>query len=252
VVWFTRAPWPLPALLAWGGAWLLFFILQRVTTPVLALLLASMVAVAASVLGSTWWRRGLIAAGFPLALAFTGLAAVPAWAWLVPLLLLLLAVYPLNAWRDAPLFPTPHDALQGLAAQLPLEPQARVLDAGCGLGDGLLALRRAYPQARLEGVEWSWPLRLWCALRCPWARVSRGDMWSTDWSGYQLVYLFQRPESMARAAAKAQAEMAPGAWLVSLEFSVPGMLPTAQLRLPGARAVWAYRMPQSAAPGGKG
>ena len=60
MVWFTRAPWPLPALLAWGGAWLLFFILQRVTTPVLALLLASMVAVAASVLGSTWWRRGLI------------------------------------------------------------------------------------------------------------------------------------------------------------------------------------------------
>jgi hypothetical protein len=48
----------------------------------------------------------LIAAGFPLSLALTGAAGLPAWAWLVPLALLLL-VYPLNAWRDAPLFPTP-------------------------------------------------------------------------------------------------------------------------------------------------
>jgi hypothetical protein len=86
----------------------------------------------------------------------------------------------------------------------------------------------------LDGIEWSWPLRVACALRCPWARVRRADMWKTDWSGYQMVYLFQRPESMARAAAKAQAEMAPGTWLVSLEFAVPGVLPHAQLRAPVA------------------
>lgn len=248
--WIVRVPWPLPALLAWGGAWLLFAGLQRVASPVWALLLACAVAAAASVLGSNWWRRALIAAGFPLALALTGVAAVPAWAWLVPLALLL-CVYPLNAWRDAPLFPTPHHALQGLAGQVPLAPGARVLDAGCGLGDGLLALRQAYPDARIEGVEWSWPLRLLCALRCPWARVRRGDMWRADWSGYQLVYLFQRPESMARAAAKAQAEMAPGACLVSLEFAVPGVLPQAQLRLPGERVVWVYRMPVTRAAQGR-
>lgn len=242
MAWLRRPPWPLPALLAWGSAWLLFLGLQRVTTPVLALLLACTLATAASVLGSNWWRRGLIAAGFPLALALAGGAAVPAWAWLVPLVLLAL-VYPLNTWRDAPLFPTPPNALQSLAAQVPLAPGARVLDAGCGLGDGLRALRSAYPQARLEGVEWSWPLRFLCALRCTWAQVRRGDMWRTDWSAYQLVYLFQRPESMARAAAKAQAEMAPGTWLVSLEFAVPGVLPQAQLRLPGSRVVWIYRMP---------
>ena len=242
MAWLRRPPWPLPALLAWGSAWLLFLGLQRITTPVLALLLACTLATAASVLGSNWWRRGLIAAGFPLALALAGGAAVPAWAWLVPLVLLAL-VYPLNTWRDAPLFPTPPNALQSLAAQVPLAPGARVLDAGCGLGDGLRALRSAYPQARLEGVEWSWPLRFLCALRCPWAQVRRGDMWRTDWSAYQLVYLFQRPESMARAAAKAQAEMAPGTWLVSLDFAVPGVLPQAQLRLPGSRVVWIYRMP---------
>lgn len=235
-------PWPLPALLAWAGAWLLYLSLQRAVPPVAALVVASLLGTAASVLGATWWRRGLIALGFPLSLALTGMASLPAWAWLVPLALLLL-VYPLNAWRDAPLFPTPHHALQALAVQAPLARGARVLDAGCGVGDGLIALRHAYPETRLEGLEWSWPLRLACALRCPWAQVRRGDMWAADWSGYQMVYLFQRPESMARAAAKAQAEMAAGAWLVSLEFAVPGLLPSAQLRAPGGRVVWLYRLP---------
>ena len=242
MAWF-RVPWPLPALLAWAAAWLLYAALQRTTVPaVLALLLACALGTAASLLGKTWWRRGLIAAGFPLSLLASGASGIPAWAWLVPLALLLL-VYPLNAWRDAPLFPTPRQALDALPGAAPLAPQARVLDAGCVVGDGLVALRRAYPQARVEGVEWSGALRLLCALRCPWARVQRGDMWGVDWGRYALVYLFQRPESMARAAAKAQAEMAPGSWLVSLEFAVPGVLPSVQLRAPGGRVVWLYRMP---------
>lgn len=238
-----RMPWPLPALVAWAGAWLAFVALQRAAVPpVAALGVACVLGTAASLWGASWWRRGLIAAGFPLSLALLGAASLPTWAWLVPLALLLL-VYPLNAWRDAPVFPTPRDALQSLATQAPLAAGARVLDAGSGLGDGLKALRHAYPAAQLEGVEWSWPLRLLCALRCPWARVRQGDMWAVDWSAFQLVYLFQRPESMERAAAKAQAELAPGAWLVSLEFAVPGVLPSAQLRVPGGRVVWLYRMP---------
>ena len=241
-----RLPWPAPALLAWAGAWLIFVGLQRVLPAALALVLACALCTAASLLGNTWWRRALIAAGFPLSLALTGAAGMPAWAWLVPLALLLL-VYPLNAWRDAPLFPTPPDALNDLPDLAPLEPGARVFDAGCGLGDGLIALRQAYPLAQLEGLEWSRPLRWLCARRCPWARVHRGDMWQADWSGYQLVYLFQRPESMARAFAKAQAELAPGAWLVSLEFAVSGVLPHAHLHAPGGRPVWLYRMPGASA-----
>jgi len=238
-----RMPWPLPALIAWACAWLIFVALQRAAVPsVAALGVACVLGTAASLLGGSWWRRGLIAAGFPLSLALLGAASLPTWAWLVPLALLLL-VYPLNAWRDAPVFPTPPHALKSLASQAPLPLDARILDAGSGLGDGLKALRQAYPVAQLEGVEWSWPLRLLCALRCPWAYVRRGDMWAVDWSPYRMVYLFQRPESMARAAAKAQAELAPGAWLVSLEFAVPGVLPSVQLRVPGGRVVWLYRMP---------
>ena len=241
-----RLPWPLPALLAWGAAWALFLGLQTLGAPGWgALLLAAATGAGCSLLGTTWWRRGLIATGFPLSLAVSGTVALPGWAWLLPLGLLLL-VYPLNAWRDAPLFPTPARALQDLAAAIPLPVGARVLDAGCGLGDGLLALRLAYPQAVLHGLEWSWPLRALCALRCPWARVRRGDIWRADWSLYALVYLFQRPESMPRAWAKARAQMQPGSWLVSLEFDVPGVVATGRLQAPDGRPVYLYRILPSA------
>lgn len=239
----VRLPWPLPALLVWALAWGLFRGLVALgAAPWLALGLAGFAGVLASVLGTSAWRRALIALGFPLAVLLAGVAAWPAWAWLLPLALLAL-VYPLNAWRDAPLFPTPADALHGLAARVPLPAGALVLDAGCGLGHGLAALRWTYPQARLHGVEWSWPLRLACGWRCPWARIRQGDMWRTDWRPYAMVYLFQRPESMARAVAKAQAELAAGAWLVSLEFEAAGWRPTARLQASGGRPVWLYRMP---------
>ena len=239
--WFSLA-WPLPALLTWLLAWMLFAGLARVFPWWLALVLACGISTAASLWGLNWWRRLIIAAGFPLSFLVLSASQLPAWGWLLPLGLLLL-IYPLNAWRDAPVFPTPARALQGLAAMVKLPQQALVLDAGCGMGDGLRALRSELPDARLQGLEWSWPLTLACALRCPWARVRRGDIWLADWSGYKLVYLFQRPESMGRAAVKAATEMQPGSWLVSLDFKLPGVEATACLEGNSRHKAWIYAIP---------
>ena len=243
--WTLRWPWP--AALLWLAAW---GVLQGLIALGAAPLAGVVAALALSAAGAAWarrrgasaWRQAILAGGFPLSLLVTGSAALlPAWTWGVAAALLL-SVYPVRAWRDAPVFPTPHDALQGLSGLIELPPDAPVLDAGCGLGHGLRALRREWPQARLQGIEWSGSLRLWAALRCPWARVTRGDMWAQPWQGLALVYLFQRPESMPRAWTKAQAELAPGAWLVSLEFPVEGVPPTAAIQRPGAKPVWLYRL----------
>lgn len=249
----TRS-WPLPALLTWVLAWALCKALATAGAPYWAVLtlpaalgvvLAQWPAVAA-----TRWRAVFVAAGFPVSAVVTGLekagvagmVAPGSWVWLLPLGLLLLA-YPVRAWRDAPLFPTPAGALVELARHAPVASSgARVLDAGCGLGDGLRALRQAYPLAELHGTEWSWPLALACRLRCPWARVRRGDMWAQPWNGFDVVYLFQRPESMPQAIDKARRELKPGAWLVSLEFEAPGLTPHARIDLTPTRSVWVYRL----------
>ena len=236
--------WPLPALLAWAAAWALFITLGAVEAPLsAALALSTALGAALSLSVSTHWRQAFVAGGFPLSLAASGLAgALPAWVWLLALALLAL-VYPINAWRDAPLFPTPRGALQGLARLAPLPAGAQVLDAGCGLGDGLRELHREYPQARLQGLEWSWPLRAACAWRCRFAQVRRADIWAADWSGCDMVYLFQRPESMPRAAEKAARELRPGAWLVSLEFEAETLQVDAMHACADGRRVWLYRAP---------
>ena len=54
---------------------------------------------------------------------------------------------------------------------------------------------------------------------------------------------------MARAWHKAQAEMAPGSWLVSLEFAVPDATPSAVLQVDTAKPVWLYRLGGSTAAG---
>ncbi len=236
-------PWPLPALIAWGACWAVFLTLHALQTPVIwSLALATSLGLVASLRAASGWRKLFIAAGFPLSLAASNLGAgLSPWAWLIPLGLLLL-LYPMSAWRDAPLFPTPEGILDGLDRAAPLTCTDRILDAGCGLGAGLAELHRTYPLAQLDGLERSWPLRLLCAWRCPFARVRHGDIWKEDWSAYSMVYMFQRPESMGPAAAKAMRELSPGAWLVSLEFEAPDLEPLAVLGNRKDKPVWVYRM----------
>lgn len=234
--------WPLTALAAWAACWAIAIAMRGVVGHGPALAIGAGLGVALGWFGSTPWRRAFIAAGFPVSLLASGLVGpLPAWAWLVALVALA-ALYPMNAWRDAPYFPTPAGALAGLARHARLPDGAQIVEAGCGLGEGLAALHREYPAARLTGIEWSRPLAWICTLRCPYASVRRGDFWRADWSGAAMVYLFQRPESMPRAIDKAAAELRPGAWLASLEFEAPGLKPQAVLRA-GARPVWLYRAP---------
>jgi len=240
-----RMPWPLPALAAWAASWAVFIVAMRwMKLPiVVALLLAAGLAIAFSLREDARWRRLFIAWGFPMSLGASGLVGeLPGWIWLMPLLLLAV-VYPIRSWRDAPLFPTPEDALTGLSSRIALPPQATILDAGCGLGHGLLALHREFPRARMVGLEWSWPLRLYCGWRMAFASVRRADMWRADWSGCDLVYLFQRSDSMPRAALKAARELRPGAWLASLEFEVAEWTPTQVHTCPDGRRVWLYQAP---------
>jgi hypothetical protein len=176
------------------------------------------------------------AVGFPLSWV---LLAVPVWVYPLALALLLL-VYPLRAWGDAPLFPTPRGALEGLSHTLKLPAGAAVLDAGCGLGAGLVQWRHEAPALRLVGWEWSPVLSRLCSWRCRFAQIQRRDIWAHSWAGFDVVYLFQRPESMQKAWGKAQAELRPGAFLVSLEFEVPQQRPWARLEQVPGKPVWVY------------
>jgi hypothetical protein len=250
------ALWPLSALLAWLCAWCIWWLALRLELPMaVALLLGVLVGATLAYRAKpdgqaqSLVRRSIVAGGFPLSALLLGVgASLPAWTWLL-LLAPLLAIYPARTWRDAPFFPTPAAALVGLPAVVGAP--WSVLDVGSGLGHGLRALRSLWPQAAVQGVEWS-RLLVWLT-RCTTNRATvwRADMWAISWAGHDLVYAFQRPESMARVYAKAQAELAPGAWLVSLEFAVPGVRPHTVLNEAGHKPVWVYQPAGATKPSGR-
>lgn len=236
-------PWPAPAFLAWAAGWAAAWSCRQAGLGGGADLAAgTVVAIALAASNAGAWRRLIAAAGFPVSalLLAVGARQLDASAWLLALAPLLL-LYPLRAWRDAPFFPTPAAALEGLERVVQPAP-ARVLDAGCGLGHGLMALRRVWPGAALHGVEWSAPMAWLARRRLPRADIVRGDMWAGSWARFDLVYVFQRPETMPRAWQKAQAEMAEGAWFASLEFPVPGVAPVAVVDAGVGRPVHVYRV----------
>lgn len=245
--------WPWPAVMAWTLGLVACEILLRLGSPDwVARGAGVLVCLAVASRLASRWRAGLVIAGLPLLWTTRALAADVAAAWWTAGFAALLLVYPPRAWRDAPYFPTARGALDPVASKIVLGAEARVLDAGCGLGRGLEALRRAWPAAGIHGVEWSVPLWLLARLRCPWARVTRGDLWAQSWQPFDVVYVFQRPESMARVQEKAAREMRPGTWLVSLEFAVPGRKPTGRATTPGGKPVWLYRQSGSSrAPDGR-
>lgn len=234
--------WPLSALLSWLLAWLAHAALRGAgLAPAWALAGGMLLGGLLAAWQPQRWRRLIVAAGFPVsALAQGWQGGASPWLWWLPLLLLWW-LYPRRSWAEAPLFPTPRGALARLPEHAPLTPGARVLDAGCGAGDGLRELQRVYPAARVHGTEWSRPLAWLARWRARPAAVRRGDLWADDWSGFELIYVFQRPESMPRIWAKARAELRPGAWLASLDFAVVGQSPHAHWRTPAGRSVWLYR-----------
>lgn len=252
-----RLPWPLPAVLCWLGgllAWQAALWLGAAWWQAFACALLASALGARSCTGR--WRRLMAATGGPLALLVLAApeSGVPPLAWGGAAVLGLL-LYPPGAWRDAPWFPTPAGGLAGLAQACAAHPPLAVLDAGCGVGHGLVELRRQFPTAELHGIESSRLLLAMAARRCRWARLQQGDIWQASWAQFQLVYVFQRPESMRRAYDKAMCELPAGGWLASLEFEVPGVEPFARLE-PGRRSgqvkpVWLYAKGSTAAQAGR-
>ncbi|MFG6448170.1 class I SAM-dependent methyltransferase [Roseateles sp. BYS180W] len=235
----TAWHWPAAAALSWVACWALWQCFDRGAAGAAA---ACVGGVLLAALHRQRWRQLMVALGAPamLLLNASASAAWPAWVWLLALLLLLV-LYPLQGWRDAPWYPTPLHALQALPSVVRLPAAAKILDAGCGAGHGLAALRLAYPQAQLQGIEASHLLGLLARLRCPGAKLHRGDLWEQSWSELDMVYVFQRPESMAPLAHKAAVELADGAWFVSLDFPVPGVAHHAKLDTGTRHALWVYR-----------
>ena len=108
-----------------------------------------------------------------------------------------------------------------LLKQAGLAEQAVVYELGSGWGSLVVALARAFPKARIRGIEIS-PLPYWVSRvrtrHMPNVFLRRGNFYDFDISDAQAVTCYLMIKSMPRMAALFDRILVPGAPVVSLCF----------------------------------
>ncbi|MDP6773324.1 MAG: hypothetical protein QGI63_03550 [Rhodospirillales bacterium] len=121
------------------------------------------------------------------------------------------------------------------AAMIELVPdgfEGTIVELGSGWGTLAMAFARRYPGCQVLAYELS-PLpwlfsRLWCAV-APLAnlRVHRADFHEARLHGAGLVVCYLHPGAMERLRPKLEAELTPGALVLSNTFAMPRWRPVA-------------------------
>ena len=177
---------------------------------------------AAIALRSAPWWRGIHLGFAPLVAGALQLGIAPGW-YLAAFVAFAL-VYWSSFRTQVPLYLSNAATAAAVAKLLPDGP-ARMLDIGAGTGALLRPLAQARPDCRFTGVELApatWAIGRLLLRGHANVEWLRGDLFSPDWSGYDLVYAFLSPVPMPAVWAKASTEMRPGSMLVSNGFEVPG------------------------------
>ncbi|HVY08445.1 MAG TPA: class I SAM-dependent methyltransferase [Burkholderiales bacterium] len=198
----------------------------------------------AALLRMQWWWIVLNLTFAPALAAGLGASLSPYWS--AAALIALLLVYGGTQRTRVPLYLSSKEAVGILRELLPADRPVRFLDIGAGTGSVLSSIACSHPHAEVSGIERA-PVpfliaRLRAAIGNRNYRVTWGDFWSADLSGYDVVYAYLSPAPMAALWEKARREMRPGSLLVSFSFVVPGVAPSRMIPA-GRDWIHVWKMP---------
>jgi Histone methylation protein DOT1 len=125
-----------------------------------------------------------------------------------------------------------------LLQQAALPDQAIVYELGSGWGSLVIALARAFPNARIHGIELS-PLPYWVARfrtrKMSNVFLQRGNFFGFDLRDAQAVTCYQMIKTMPKLADLLDRTLNPGTPVVSLTFWFRNRAPAATRDGPGLR-----------------
>ncbi|UQZ36885.1 SAM-dependent methyltransferase [Paenibacillus sp. PK3_47] len=167
---------------------------------------------------------------------------IVAWIAVLAVLLSVLSIVVVS-WKNG-ISPMPSSSAvrQAVAAEVQrITSYGHIIEPGSGWGTLGLAVIRRCPGIRLTGIENS-SLPLWCSQLLAFLyprlfpavrgkpslgrlRFKRGDIYSFSYQDADIILCYLFPAAMERLAAKFKRELLPGAVVISVCFSIPGMQP---------------------------
>ena len=156
----------------------------------------------------------------------------------------------LSVTRGALFVSTAAPRIQALLDALPMAPDDRLYDLGCGDGRVLRAAAKRY-KVQAVGFEVN-PLAYVAAKTLSagsnGVQIRYGDFWREDLGEADVVFCYLFPDLMERLAIKLARELRPDARVVSCNFPLSGWKPTRILHPPPLRhgdPIYLYRFPDS-------
>lgn len=146
--------------------------------------------------------------------------------------------------------PSSRRALRAMLELVPGNTTGEIHELGSGWGTLAFALARRCPGATAVATERAWiPYAfLWIRQKLtprPNLRLVFGDIHRAPLGQARGVVCYLFPAAMAQLAPRLQAELPPGAWILSNTFALPGWTPESVHVLPDLyrTRIYVYRRP---------
>jgi hypothetical protein len=179
---------------------------------------------------ASWWRW--IHLCFPLAVWGMSQWYVPNELYLAGFIISL-SLFWTTYRTQVPFFPSRPVVWQQVAKIIPQTKPVRLIDIGSGLGDMPMYIAKARPDSQIEGIEIA-PLPWFISyirakFRRSLAAFKLGDYTALDFAHYDVIFAYLSPAAMLKLWEKASREMQSGSLLISLEFEIPGIIPSMRI-----------------------
>ena len=119
---------------------------------------------------------------------------------------------------------------------VPMQKGQLLMDLGCG--DGRV-LRQAWKSCNVNAIGFEVNLLAYLKARVlsigfKQVEIRHDSFWSHNLAGADVIFCYLYPDVMRKLSAKLKAELNPGTWVVSGNFSLPGFTPLRVLRPEGS------------------
>lgn len=166
------------------------------------------------------------------------------WQILLVVAFLLLTSAAYAGIQGAPWVPTWKRDMKRVGELLRLQPGEKFVELGCGNARVCRHMKAQQPQAEVVGVELSllqygigW---LQNRLAGSGVKMRLENAFKHDLTGYDALYVFLMPETYQKIRPKLEAELKPGARVVSYVWPIPDWEPTRVDELEGAPKLYYY------------